>query len=310
MKEASPASATPRRRVGLFVTCLVDLYRPSTGFAAVRLLEAAGCEVEVPPGQTCCGQPAYNNGDADTARAIARSIIERFEGFDHVVAPSGSCAGMIRHHFPELFAVDARWRDRAARLAARVHELTSFLVDVCGPPAVDRVRGAGAPRGLRTVTYHDSCSGLRELGVREQPRRLLAGVEGLDLVEMADPDVCCGFGGTFCVKYPGISGRMVSEKVENIAAAGVDGVIAGDLGCLLNIAGRMGREGRAGRVFHVAEVLAGMADRGIGEPASASESASASASASPTASGSTGPSGAASARRRGPRRDPARGQTP
>ena len=257
-------------RVGLFVTCLVDLYRPSTGFAAVRLLEAAGCEVEVPPGQTCCGQPAFNSGDAATARAIARSIIERFEGFDHIVAPSGSCAGMIRCHLPELFAGDARWRERTEALAARTHELTSFLVDVCGAPAVERLRSAAAPRGVRRATYHDSCSGLRELGVREQPRRLLAGVSGLELVEMSDSDVCCGFGGTFCVKYPGISGRMVSEKVENVAAAGADAVLAGDLGCLLNIAGRMGREGRPGRVFHVAEVLAGMAERGIGEPAGGS----------------------------------------
>ena len=264
------AAHPPAPRVGLFVTCLVDLYRPSTGFAAVRLLEAAGCEVAVPPGQTCCGQPAYNNGDAETTRAIARSIIERFEGFDYLVAPSGSCAGMIRCHLPELFVNDAKWRERAERLASRAFELTSFLVDVCGVAAVERLRGAKAPGGIRRATYHDSCSGLRELGVREQPRRLLAGVEGLDLVEMPDSDVCCGFGGTFCVKYPGISGRMVSEKVENIAEAGADAVLAGDLGCLLNIAGRMGREGRSGRVFHVAEVLAGMADRGIGEPAAGS----------------------------------------
>ena len=270
MDESSQASAAPRRRVGLFVTCLVDLYRPTTGFAAVRLLEAAGCEVEVPPGQTCCGQPAFNTGDAETTRAIARSIIERFEGFDYLVAPSGSCAGMIRCHFPELFADDAKWRERAERLASRAWELTSFLVDVCGETVVEGLRSAKTPRGVRRVTYHDSCSGLRELGVREQPRRLLAGVGGLDLVEMPDSDVCCGFGGTFCVKYPGISGRMVSEKVENIASAGTDAVLAGDLGCLLNIAGRMGREGRPGRVFHVAEVLAGMADRGIGEPAAGS----------------------------------------
>jgi len=266
MEDASQVPAP--RRVGLFVTCLVDLYRPSTGFAAVRLLETAGCEVEVPPGQTCCGQPAFNNGDSATARAIARSIVERFEGFDHVVAPSGSCAGMLRRHLPELFADDAPWRERAERLAARVHELTSFLVDVCGSAAVERLRGAAPPRGVRTATYHDSCSGLRELGVREQPRHLLAAVDGLDLVEMRDAEVCCGFGGTFCVKYPGISGRMVSEKVENIASAGADAVLAGDVGCLLNIAGRLGREGRPVRVFHVAEVLAGMAERGIGEPAS------------------------------------------
>ena len=278
MEEAGQAPPA-RRRVGLFVTCLVDLYRPSTGFAAVRLLEAAGCEVEVPPGQTCCGQPAFNNGDAETTRAIARIIIERFDGFDYLVAPSGSCAGMIRRHLPELFADDAGWRERAERLAGRTWELTSFLVDVCGTPAVECLRGVEAPRGVGRITYHDSCSGLRELGVREQPRLLLAGVAGLDLVEMSDAEVCCGFGGTFCVKYPGISERMVGEKVENIAVAGADAVLAGDVGCLLNIAGRMGREGRPERVFHVAEVLAGMAVRGIGEPAAGSFGADAAPSA-------------------------------
>lgn len=268
--EGTSRARTDPPRTGLFVTCLVDLYRPSTGFAAVRLLEAAGCEAAAPRGQTCCGQPAFNSGDVDTARAIARSIIERFDGFDYLVAPSGSCAGMIRRHLPGLFANDAEWRARAEGLAARTWELTSFLVDVLGAPAVERLRGAEAPRGVRRATYHDSCSGLRELGIRDQPRRLLAGVAGLDLVEMPDAEVCCGFGGTFCVKYPEISGRMVSEKVENVAACGADAVLAGDLGCLLNIAGRMGREGRPGRVFHVAEVLAGMADRGIGEPAAGS----------------------------------------
>ena len=266
MEDATRAPAA--RRVGLFVTCLVDLYRPSTGFAAVRLLEAAGCEVEVPAGQTCCGQPAFNSGDEATARAIARSVIECFEGFDHVVAPSGSCAGMLRQHLPGLFnGGGAGWRERAERLAGRAWELTSFLVDVCGAAAVERLRGADAPRGVRRVTYHDSCSGLRELGVREQPRRLLAGVAGLDLVELPDREACCGFGGTFCVKYPEISGRMVGEKVANVAATGADAVLAGELGCLLNIAGRLGRERRPVRAFHVAEVLAGTADRGIGEPA-------------------------------------------
>ena len=256
------------RRVGLFVTCLVDLYRPSTGFAAVRLLEAAGCEVVVPEGQTCCGQPAFNSGDEDTARAVARAVIDRFEGFDHVVAPSGSCAGMLKRHLPGLFTGGgAGWRERAERLAGRTWELTSFLVDVCGMDAAGgALETAAAPDGVRRVTYHDSCSGLRELGVREQPRRLLAGVAGLDLVEMPDREACCGFGGTFCVKYPEISGRMVEEKAENVTATGADAVLAGDLGCLLNIAGRLGREGRSVRAFHVAEVLAGTADRGIGEP--------------------------------------------
>ncbi len=260
---------TPDRpRVGLFVTCLVDLYRPSVGFAAVRLLEAAGCTVEAPADQTCCGQPAFNSGDAKTARAIARSILDAFEPFDYVVAPSGSCAGMLARHLPDLFADgDPRLRERAERFAGRVWELTRFLTEVRGAPAAPAGPAADvrAPPHVRRATYHDSCSGLREMGVREQPRQLLSRVAGLELVEMRDAEVCCGFGGTFCVKYPRISERMVSEKVRNVADTGAHAVLAGDLGCLLNIAGRLGREGRGVRAFHVAEVLAGMAETGIGE---------------------------------------------
>ena len=239
-------------RVALFVTCLVDLYRPTVGFAALRLLRAAGCTVEVPPAQTCCGQPAYNSGDRADAAAIARALIPALEPYDYVVAPSGSCAGMIREHFAALFDDDPEWKQRAERLGARTFELVSFLVDVMG---VERV--AAAYDG--TVTYHDSCSGLRELGIKEQPRALLATVAGLRLAEMEDAELCCGFGGTFCVKYPEISLRMVSDKVERIAATGADTLLAGDLGCLLNIAGRLTRLGREVKVRHVAEVLAGMA---------------------------------------------------
>lgn len=254
-------SAPGRRpRVALFVTCLVDFFRPQVGFAAVKLLEDAGCRVEVPEGQTCCGQPAWNSGDAPDARRIARQVIERFEGFDYVVAPSGSCAGMIRVHYPELFATDGRWRTRAQALAGRCHELMSFLTDVLG---LSRVEAGFAA----TATYHDSCSGLRELGVKAQPRTLLAGVRGLSLREMADAEVCCGFGGTFCVKYPEISARMVDDKIASIRASGADTVLGGDLGCLLNIAGRLRRAGDRVRVFHAAEVLASMAEGapGIGE---------------------------------------------
>jgi len=253
--------ATPRRRVGLFVTCLVDLFRPTVGFAAVALLERAGCAVAVPAAQTCCGQPAYNAGDRADARAIAQGVIAAFEPFDATVAPSGSCAGMIRRHYPALFAGDPVWEERAKGLAEKTFELVSFLVDECGVESVD-VRHAGC------VTYHDSCSSLREMGVRAQPRRLLGTVEGLELAELSAPDVCCGFGGTFCVKYPDISGRMVADKAKDIAATGAGEVLAGDMGCLLNIAGRLSREGSAVRVRHVAEVLAGMADRpAIGAPA-------------------------------------------
>ena len=262
---SGPARAVDPRpgkpvRVGLFVTCLVDLFRPSVGFAAVKLMEDAGCTVEVPNLQVCCGQPAYNSGDRTTARAIARQVIDAFEGYDAVVAPSGSCGGMLSHHYPGLFDDDPALKSRAEDLASRSHELISFLVDVLG---VERV----AARYDGAVTYHDSCSGLRELGVKEQPRRLLRSVAGLSVREMASPEVCCGFGGTFCVKYPEISNAMVSEKSADIAATGAGTLLAGDLGCLMNMAGKLQREGSPVAVRHVAEVLAGMGDGApIGEP--------------------------------------------
>lgn len=240
-----------RPRVALFVTCLVDLHRPSVGFAAIRLLEAAGCQVEVPRAQTCCGQPAYNTGDRATARDLAAGILDAFAGFDYVVVPSGSCGGMIAHHFPGLFADDPNLFAKAEALAGRTHELTAFLVDVVGMDTV-------SARCDAVATYHDACSGLREMGVKTQPRRLLAGVEGLTVTEMADPEVCCGFGGTFCVKYPDISTRMVSDKTKDIAATGAGLLLAGDMGCLLNMAGRLSREGSRMEVRHVAEVLADM----------------------------------------------------
>ncbi|TPG53502.1 (Fe-S)-binding protein [Roseomonas nepalensis] len=238
-------------RVALFVTCLVDLYRPSVGFAALRLLEEAGCRVEVPATQTCCGQPAYNSGDRATARDLARAVIDAFLPYDHVVAPSGSCAGMIAHHYPVLFEDDPAYRGKAEALAARTHELTSFLTDVMG---LDTAR----PAYDGVAVYHDSCAGLREMGVRAQPRALLAKVPGLIVKELAEPELCCGFGGTFCVKYPEISTRMVTDKAADIRGTGADTLLAGDLGCLLNMAGRLKREGSPVRVRHVAEVLAGM----------------------------------------------------
>ena len=239
-------------RVALFVTCLVDTWRPSVGFAAIKLLEDAGCTVEVPMAQTCCGQPAYNSGDRANAQEIARQVIGAFRGFDYVVAPSGSCAAMISHHYPALFEeTDPAALGEARELAGRTHELTAFLHDVLGVKAI-------AGRLSATVAYHDSCSGLRELGVRAQPRALLSGITGLTVKELAEPDVCCGFGGTFCVKYPEISTRMVSDKVADITATGATTLLAGDLGCLMNMAGRLSREGSTINVRHVAEVLAGM----------------------------------------------------
>jgi L-lactate dehydrogenase complex protein LldE len=240
-------------RVALFVTCLVDLYRPSVGFAAVKLLEAAGCAVTVPAAQSCCGQPGYNSGDRESAKAIARQVIAAFSGFDYVVVPSGSCGGMIKLHYPALFADDPVALEGAKALAAKTHELVAFLADVIG------FAGAGA-RYDGVATYHDACSGLRELGLKEQPRRLLRGVAGLTLKEMATPETCCGFGGTFCVKYPEISDRMASDKAADIEATGADTLLAGDLGCLLNMAGKLWRRGAAVRARHIAEILAGMTD--------------------------------------------------
>src|SRR4029077_17886926 len=244
-------------------TCLVGLVRPAVGCAAVTLLEDAGCTVEVPR-QSCCGQPAFNSGDRATAREIARQVIEAFAPCDYVVVPSGSCAGMLNAHYPELFRGDPNWQPRADALADKTYELVSFLVDVCG---VERV----AARLEAVAPYHDSCSGLRELGIRDQPRRLLATVEGLRLTEMRDADVCCGFGGTFCVKYPEISNAIVGKKAAAIVATGADLVLAGDLGCLMNMAGKLQRDGSSIAARHVAEVLAGMTDEpAIGVPARAS----------------------------------------
>jgi L-lactate dehydrogenase complex protein LldE len=238
-------------RVGFFVTCLVDLMRPSIGFAALRLLEAGGAEVYVPPSQTCCGQPAFNSGDRRDAAALARKVIEEFEGCDYLVAPSGSCSGMIRTHYAGLLADDAPMRARAEALAARTWELTSFLVEVL---KVTSVPG----RFDGTITYHDSCAGLREMGVKAQPRTLLAKVPGLALREMAEPETCCGFGGTFSIKYGEISARLADNKCQHVAAAGVDALVLGDLGCMLNIEGRLRRRGDSTGVLHVAEVLAGV----------------------------------------------------
>lgn len=238
-------------RVALFVTCLVDLHRPTVAFAAMRLLQGAGCQVEVPRAQTCCGQIAYNSGDTATARDLAITILDAFGSYDYVVVPSGSCGGMLKLHLPLLFDNDPNLRSRANSLAERTFELVSFLSDVMKVEQLS-TRYAGGP-----VTYHDSCSGLRELGIKEQPRRLLRSI-GARISEMSDAEVCCGFGGTFCVKYPDISVRMTSDKVRTIVATGAETVAAGDLGCLLNIAGRLHREGHRVQTRHVAELLAGM----------------------------------------------------
>ena len=246
-------------RVGLFVTCLVDLMRPSIGFAALKLLEQAGCEVVVPATQTCCGQPGYNSGDRASALALARKVLQEFDGVDYVVAPSGSCAGMIRTHYRDLFKGQPE-ETRAAALCARTYELTDFLVNVV------KFEGVVCPKNnsRKTITYHDSCSGLRELGVKAQPRALLAKAEGITLTEMNECEACCGFGGTFAVKYGEISTHIADRKCENIKDSGADAVVLGDLGCMLNIEGRLRRRGdMKTAVLHVAEVLAGAAGQPV-----------------------------------------------
>lgn len=240
-------------RVALFVTCLVDLFRPSVGFATVKLLQNVGCDVVVPTGQTCCGQPAYNNGDADDARDIARQVITEFVHYDYVVIPSGSCSGMLKIHYPELFREDPHWHSLAQQLSDRCYEITQFLTQVINvEPGGNEYHGK--------VTYHDSCSALREMKIKSEPRTLLAGIKGLELMEMVETESCCGFGGTFCVKYPEISQHMVDDKITNVLATGANTLLAADLGCLLNIAGRLKYLNKSIKVFHITEMLAGMTD--------------------------------------------------
>ena len=241
-------------RVGLFVTCLVDLMRPNIGFAALRLLENAGCEVVVPESQTCCGQPGYNSGDQESAKALALKLLREFKDCDYVVLPSGSCAGMIKVHYPTLFANEPIVLESIKRLSGCTYELTDFLVNVL---KIEKIPGHYSG----TLTYHDSCSGLRELGVQAQPRALLAKMPGVTLTEMQNATTCCGFGGTFSVKFGDISTRIADKKCANITQTGAGAVVAGDLGCLLNIEGRLRRNGDLRtKVLHVAEVLAGMED--------------------------------------------------
>lgn len=239
-------------KVGLFVTCLVDLMRPSIGFAAIKLLEQGGCEVFVPATQTCCGQPGYNSGDRSAAKGLALKVLDEFESCDYLVAPSGSCSGMIKTHYPDLLSGEPGTADRLARLTAKTYELTDFLVNVL---KLESVPGTFSGK----VTYHDSCSSLREMGVKQQPRRLLEKMPGVQLAEMAECETCCGFGGTFSVKFGEISSRLADNKCRNIEESGADVVVLSDLGCMLNIEGRLHRRGNTTtRVMHVAEVLAGI----------------------------------------------------
>lgn len=257
-----PESTTlPPRKVSLFVTCLADLFRPTVAWASLRVLEAANCAVEVPETQTCCGQPAYNSGDIDSTRPVARATIALFENADYVVAPSGSCAAMLRHHYPRLF--EGQWRKRAQALAGRTYEITQFLHDVIGIDALAPLPQLPQPG---RVTYHDGCAGLRELGIQAQPRQLLRERCSVTVTEMENTGTCCGFGGTFCAKMPAVSAQMADDKLASAERSGADLLIGGDLGCLMQLAGRARREGRPLEFRHVVEILAGELDTpGIGD---------------------------------------------
>jgi L-lactate dehydrogenase complex protein LldE len=235
-----------RPPIALFVTCLVDELAPEVGVAAVRLLEAAGCRVVFPAAQSCCGQPALNTGEPEAAAVLARHLVEVFEPYDTVVSPSGSCAATIRHWYPQL--LEGPWRARAEAVAARTHELSAYLVEVLGRTDLGaRVDGS--------VTVHDACHGLRALGVKHGARRLLAAA-GADISEMADPEMCCGFGGTFAAKHPEISVPLADDKLRQASATGAGYLVACDSGCLLHLAGRRARTGVGPEPVHVAELLA------------------------------------------------------
>jgi L-lactate dehydrogenase complex protein LldE len=236
-------------RVSLFVTCLVDQLFPKVGIAMVEVLERLGYRVDFPEAQTCCGQPAFNSGYWAEARAVAGHFLDTFRACDYVVAPSGSCIAMVTRHYHDLFAGDPARQAEAARLADRVWEFSRFLLEVA------RVEDVGA-RFDGVVTYHDSCHALRELGIKEGPRRLLQQVRGLELREMEIAEECCGFGGTFSVKFPEVSGGMARTKIDSILRTGAQTVVSIDSSCLMQLEGTLRRAGAPVRTLHLAEVLA------------------------------------------------------
>jgi L-lactate dehydrogenase complex protein LldE len=235
--------------VTLFIQCLVDGIYPEVGEALVTIFRKLGIKLTCPDQQTCCGQPAFNAGYQGEARVAARRFIEIFESAEAIVCPSGSCVTMVRHHYPQLFAEEATWLQRSQQVAAKTFELTEYLVDILG------VTDLGA-RFAGKVTYHDSCHLLRNLRIKKQPRRLLSGISGLELVEMNHSDCCCGFGGSFSFKYADISAAMAQDKVNNIIASGADTVVGCDMGCLMNIQGLLSRMGADIKVMHIAQLLA------------------------------------------------------
>ncbi len=241
----------------LFVTCIVDQLYPEVGESTVRLLRRLGVDLEFPEAQTCCGQPAFNSGYWAEARPLARRWLEQFDRDRDVVVPSGSCASMIRVFYEELLHDDPELLERTRRAGRRVYELSEYIVDVLGVTDVSAVASGGPDTGPLRATYHEACHLRRELGVQTQPRTLIASCPGVELVEMRQPEVCCGFGGTFSVKYPDISGAMLEDKVMNTIDTGADAVVACDSSCLMQIGGGLERRGAPVRSMHIAELLDG-----------------------------------------------------
>jgi L-lactate dehydrogenase complex protein LldE len=236
-------------RASLFVTCIVDQLFPKIGMAMAEVLERIGWEVDFPEEQTCCGQPAFNTGYREEARQVARHFLKVFRDAEYIVVPSGSCTSMITHHYEELFHKEPEHLEATRRIAPRVWEFSKFLLEVA------RVEDVGAHLE-RVVTFHDSCHGLRDLGIKEGPRRLLSRVRGLTLKEMDAAEECCGFGGTFSVKFPGISGGMARTKIDSILRTGAELVVGVDASCLMQIEGALKRAGQTVGAMHLAEVLA------------------------------------------------------
>lgn len=249
-----------QKNVALFVTCLVDIMRPQVGVAAIELLKQANCEVVVPPQQTCCGQPAYNSGARKAAKKLSKQVIDHFSAFDYIVVPSGSCTGMIRKHYPELLNDDPVYQQKALDIAGRTYELIEFLNDICQLNVQATMN--------KSVTYHSSCASLREAGLKDQPYKLLGQVKGCKIKPLPEATTCCGFGGTFCVKFPEISNKMVTDKVQNIMGTQAEVLTSVDLGCLMNIVGKLQKQhGNKVKALHLAEILANQGKQaGIGEP--------------------------------------------
>lgn len=235
-------------RVSLFITCLADQMYPEVGESVVRILHRYGCEVDFPETQTCCGQPAFNSGYQDEAREVARNLIRAFEHSDYVVSPSGSCTGMVHHYYPHLFKDEPEWAAKAEALVNKTYEFAQFMVKVLG------VTDLGI-RFDHKVTYHPSCHATRLLGVKSEPLELLENVKGIDFVDLPKKEDCCGFGGTFAVKMADMSEAMVCEKAAHVCETGAEVLVGTDMGCLMNIGGRLNKEGKPIRVMHLAQLL-------------------------------------------------------